>query len=235
MTESDVAGPAADTTSGTGWGAGLGYPGWFEAVGPQVHRFFNWGNKTFMVPALRMGLSKYMSTPFTGYLMILRTRGRKSGVMRDAPLGYYARGEFVYCMAGFGRDTHWFQNILADSRVEVLLPSRAFSGIAEEVTDPDERAQILYPLVKSMGPVVLATGLGNPWQESPEKILDRCKRFPLIRIRQTGFAAGPDDPGGWGWIVPAVAGAWWCARRLVRGRPRRKSRADCACSGNSQG
>lgn len=222
--------PSAAPAPGA-WGAGLGYPDWFEAIGGQVHQFFNWGNKYFMVPGLRMGLGRYMSTPFTGYLFILRTRGRTSGVMRDAPLGYYARGEFVYCMAGFGRETHWFRNVLADPRVEAILPGRSFSGIAEEVTDPEERTEILVPLVRSMGPVVVATGLGNPWREDPATILERLAAFPLVRIRQTGFAPGPDDPGGWGWIVPMAAGAGWLLRRTISRRRRARASAPCACSG----
>ena len=101
---------------------------------PAVHDGFIAVNNYVSVPALKMGLGRYMSNPATGYLMILRTRGRKSGEMRDAPLGYTIVGDHVYCIAGFGRPTHWFQNVLADPHVEVILPSRAFSGLAEEVT-----------------------------------------------------------------------------------------------------
>jgi hypothetical protein len=63
-----------------------------------------WGQDLVSVPALKMGLGRYVSNPLTGYLMILRTRGRKSGEMRDAPLCYAIVGEYVYCVAGFGAD-----------------------------------------------------------------------------------------------------------------------------------
>jgi deazaflavin-dependent oxidoreductase (nitroreductase family) len=169
-----------------------------------------------------MGLGRYMSNPATGYLMILRTRGRKSGEMRDAPLGYTIVGDHVYCIAGFGRPTHWFQNVLADPSVEVILPSRAFSGLAEEVTDPDERRRALVPLLRSMGVVAGMVGMGNPRRDSPEALELKTEGMPLVRVKATGIAVGPEDPGGRYWVVPiaacAILGVWW-----LRSKGRRKA------------
>jgi deazaflavin-dependent oxidoreductase (nitroreductase family) len=203
-----------------GWGEGLGYPEWVTPILPALHDGFNWGNRYVSVPALKMGLGRYISNPFSGYLMILRNRGRKSGEMRDAPLGYVVVGECVYCIAGFGRKTHWLQNVLADPRVEVILPSRAFSGIAEEVTDEDERRLVLPRLLRSMGLIAGALGMGNPWRDTPEAIAAKCQGMPLVRVRATGIAAGPEDPGGRYWVVPmaasVVAGLWFIRRRTRR-------------------
>ena len=206
------------------WGEGLAYPEGVLEFLPAVHDGFTAVNKYVSVPALKMGLGRYMSNPLTGYLMILRTRGRKSGEMRDAPLGYTIVGEHVYCVAGFGRRTHWFQNVLADPHVEVILPGRAFSGMAEEVTGPAERRRVLAPLLRSMGAVAGMVGMGNPWRDSPDEIASKCDGMPLVRVRATGVAAGPEDPGGRCWVVPlaasAVLAAWW-----LRGRSRRSGRA----------
>ncbi|HEX7612509.1 MAG TPA: nitroreductase/quinone reductase family protein, partial [Candidatus Limnocylindrales bacterium] len=147
---------------------------------------------------------------------------RKSGEMRDAPLGYTIVGEYVYCVAGFGRQTHWVQNVLADPNVEVILPSRAFSGVAEEITDEAERRRVLPPLLRSMGAIAGMMGMGNPWRDAPEAIAAKCEGMPLVRVRATGIAAGPEDPGGRYWVVPVVGGTlltlWW-----LRARGRRKS------------
>ena len=209
--------PAASGASAPTWGEGLAYPEWIQGVLPAVHEGFTTLNKYLSVPALKMGLGRYMSNPLTGYLMILRTRGRKSGEMRDAPLGYTIVGNRVYCVAGFGRPTHWFQNVLADPNVEVILPSRAFSGMAEEVTDPDERRRVLAPLLRSMGVVAGMVGMGNPWRDSPEEIERKCEGMPLVRVEATGIAVGPEDPGGRYWIVPLAASAvlavWWLRRK----------------------
>jgi hypothetical protein len=74
------------------WGEGLAYPEWMQRALPAMHDALNGMNRYVGVPALKMGLGRYISNPLTGYLMILRTRGRKSGEMRDAPLGYTISG-----------------------------------------------------------------------------------------------------------------------------------------------
>jgi deazaflavin-dependent oxidoreductase (nitroreductase family) len=203
------------------WGEGLAYPEWIEGRLPAMHGGFNALNRYVSVPALKMGLGRYMSNPLTGYLMILRTRGRKSGEMRDAPLGYTIVGDGVYCVAGFGRPTHWFQNVLADPHVEVILPGRAFSGLAEEVTDGDERRRVLAPLLRSMGVVAGMVGMGNPWRDGPEEIERKCAGMPLVRVRATGIAVGPEDPSGRYWVVPLLVsaiGLAWILRGCRRSR-----------------
>jgi deazaflavin-dependent oxidoreductase (nitroreductase family) len=209
--------PAASGAAAAAWGEGLAYPEWIQGLLPAVHDCFTAMNKYVSVPALKMGLGRYMSNPLTGYLMILRTRGRKSGEMRDAPLGYTIVGDHVYCIAGFGRPTHWFQNVLADPHVEVILPSRAFSGLAEEVTDPAERCRVLPPLLRSMGVVAGMVGMANPWRDSPEEIARKCEGMPLVRVRATGIGVGPEDPGGRYWVGPlavsALLAVWWLRRK----------------------
>jgi deazaflavin-dependent oxidoreductase (nitroreductase family) len=222
MATTRTTGVAADTVSS--WGQGLpGYPEWIEPYLPALHGGFNGLNRYVSVPALKAGLGRFVSNPLTGYLMILRTRGRKSGQMRDAPLGYAIVGDHVYCIAGFGRKTHWLANALADPKVEVILPGRAFSGIAEEVTDGAERLSVLPPLLRSMGVVAGAMGMGNAWKMTPEDISLKCEGLPLVRITATGIAAGPDDPGGWFWVVPigfSAVGLLWFLRSRRNNRRR---------------
>lgn len=199
------------------YGQGLAYPDWLGRLMPSMHRGFNVLNRYLTVPALKAGLGRVMSNPYTGYLMILRTRGRKSGEMGDAPVGYAIVGDAVYCLAGFGRRTSWVRNVAADPHVEVILPGRSFSGLAEQVTDRDELFRVLPPLLRSMGPLVTAFGLGDPQRETPQELARKCEGMPLVRIRPTGIAAGPYDPGGRYWLVPLAAsvalGAWLLRRR----------------------
>ncbi|HEY1168064.1 MAG TPA: nitroreductase/quinone reductase family protein [Candidatus Limnocylindrales bacterium] len=216
-----AAGSSPKETLGS-WGEGLAYPGWIQGLLPALHDGFTVLNRYVSVPALKAGLGRYVSNPLTGYLMILRTRGRKSGEMRDVPLGYTIVDDRVYCVAGFGRPTQWFQNVLADPSVEVILPSRAFSGLAEEVTDSDERRRVLVPLLRSMGVVAGMVGLGNPWRDGPEEIERKCEGMPLVRVRATGIAAGPEDPGGRYWIAPMIVGTYLILSSL-RGRSRHRA------------
>ncbi len=186
---------------------------------PRMHRSFLFVNRWLVVPALRAGLGQLFSNLVTGSLMVLRTRGRRSGLWRDAPLGYVIRDGAVYCCAGFGRTTQWLRNIEADARVEVLLPASAVTGSAEEVTDPSEWAPAMRALLTSMGPIGRWTA-GDVRDMSDEELRAHSSGVPLVRVRVTGLASGPFDPGGSGWIVVngtfALAAAAWVVRRLRR-------------------
>jgi len=184
---------------------------------PRMQRAMLFLNRFVAVPALRAGLGPFLSTPWTGSLMVLRTRGRRSGRWRDAPLGYVIRDGCVYCCAGFGRRTHWLRNLEADPRVELLLPGRCLSGQAEEVLDPDEVDAAMRSLLGSMSWIARPM-LGDLSAASRETVLSTAAVLPLVRIRVTGLATGPWDPGGRGWMLTTgVSGlllARWLRRRL---------------------
>lgn len=212
----------------------LGYTERMMRSLPAMHRAFGAVNRYFAVPALRAGLGPLFSTPVGGYLMLLRTRGRTSGLMRDAPLGYAVIDGAVYCVAGFGRATHWFRNIEADPRVEVVLPGRAFSGVAEEVTDPAEYLSKMRQLLVTLGQVGARTMGCDPRTAPDDELRERTRGLPLVRIRATGIAAGPTDPGGLAWIPVQAAAIWlsWRAIRWLAGGCRRTSRGCRTCRGS---
>ncbi len=194
---------------------------------PAMHRGFLVVNRRLALPVLHAGLAPFWSLPITGYMAILRSRGRKSGVVREAPLGYVISEGAVYVWAGFGPKTQWLRNIEADPRVEVVLPGRSFSGLAEVVTDPDERLRAGRALTAALGVIGMATLGINPRTASDEELARRTEGLPLVRIRPTGIAAGPLDPGGRAWIVYQLVAFWASLRafavlaRLVRRRARR--------------
>ncbi len=192
---------------------------------PALHRGFLIVNRYVSVPALRMGFGPVFSTPVAGSLMILRTRGRTSGVMREAPLGYVIRDGCVYVWAGFGVRTQWYRNILADPHVECLLPGAAFSGVAETVTGPEDWLPAAIALRRALGVIGRLTVVDLATASAGE--LEEIRtRLPLVRIRPTGIAAGPADPGGWGWVVVQAASIgltvrWtWRAMRWLKRRRR---------------
>ena len=191
---------------------------------PFMHRAFLTLNRYFAAPALRAGLGPVFSTPIAGYLMILRTRGRVSGELREAPLGYVIVDGDVYCVPGFGRKTYWLRNIQADPHVEVVLPTRAFSGVAGEVTDPAAYLPAMRRLMVALGILGAQTIGCDARTASDEELLAHVRGLALVRIHATGIAAGPFDPGGLGWIPVQAAGAIltllglrWLVSRL-RGR-----------------
>jgi hypothetical protein len=194
---------------------GVPYGPRFNAALPAMNRAFLWLNRYVTVPAYRAGLGPLFSNPSTGSIMVLRTRGRSSGLMRDAPLGYVILDGAIYCCAGFGVRTHWYRNILADPRVECLLPDRAISGVAEVVTDPDEWLRGFRALIRSMGMIGRGT-VTNVDRASDEELRKKGSGIPLIRVRVTGIAAGPSDPGGLIWVPITVVSTWWLLRVVAR-------------------
>jgi deazaflavin-dependent oxidoreductase (nitroreductase family) len=168
---------------------------------PGVDAAFRLLNRWFMVPLARAGLGAWVSTPLGGAILLLRVRGRRSGLIREVPLNYLVADGAVWVMVGFGAATQWYRNLLADARVEVVLPGRRVSGTAAEVLDPDVRCRIMPALLRSTAGPALSAGL-DPWRTSPPELMRRLERVPLIRIEPESGAlvAGPDDPGGHAWI-----------------------------------
>ena len=188
---------------------------------PRIQHGFRYANRYLAVPLLQAGLGPLCNTPLTGSLMVLRTRGRTSGLWREAPLGYLVLDGHVYCTAGFGYRTHWLRNIQADPHVEVLLPTIAVSGIAEEVTDPAEWNRGMRALLASLG-IISRAVVGDVRHASDEGLRAMAGGLPLVRIRVTGLGVGPFDPGGRGWVLPTLVGLAWLGVQ-VRRRLRRPS------------
>ena len=183
-----------------------------------MHATFLRVNRWAALPMLRAGLGPLFSTPITGSLMILRTTGRKSGARREIPLGYAILDGNVYVIAGFGRETQWFRNILADPSVEVVLPRGAVYGIAEEVTDDTEWIRAFRVLMANLGIVGRAT-TGDVRGASDDTLRTMGAGLPLVRIRPTGIGSGPADPGGLMWVpvqVGAALATLWLGAKAVR-------------------
>jgi hypothetical protein len=53
-----------------------------------MRRFFWFLNKYFMVPMFRLGFGPFFGNPITGYIMVLKVIGRKTGKLRYAPVNY---------------------------------------------------------------------------------------------------------------------------------------------------
>jgi len=177
-----------------------------------------------LVPLLRLGLGEWLATPFGGYILLLRVRGRNSGLVRDTPLSYCIAEGSAWVMAGFGPQTAWLRNVQADAAVDVWLPGRVLRCRAEEETDSAVRARIAPLLARSIGVPGAMVGC-NPWTASDERILGLLTGIPLVRLTPLDgpLAAGPDDPGGraWIWRQGLVAGVtgWllWAGARARRG------------------
>jgi deazaflavin-dependent oxidoreductase (nitroreductase family) len=171
---------------------------------PFLHRAFLALNRSFAAPALRVGLGPFFVSPVSGSLLLLRTRGRRSGLVREAPLGYVLHDGAVYVCAGFGRRTAWLRNLAADPSIEIVLPGARLKGIAAEVVDRAEFEAVFPKLIRSMGAVGRMTvpEIVAPGDDGVAAWFGPC---PLVRIRPTAVLPGPWDPAGRGWMVLGAA------------------------------
>jgi deazaflavin-dependent oxidoreductase (nitroreductase family) len=208
-----------NTTAPPITGAALPYGPVMSRLLRPLQRGFLVLNRGFMAPALRAGLGAFIGNPLTGHLMLLRTRGRRSGLVREAPLGYVIDDGMVLCVAGYGETTPWYRNLLDEPRVEVILPARTIVGCrvirgrAEPVVDDAEWLRGYRALISSFG-IVGRLVAGDPSRVDDPTLLATSRALPVVRITPDDPAdrpvAGPYDPGGNGWfvtvLVPTLAG-----------------------------
>lgn len=183
---------------------------------PTLSRMFRVLNRIYVIPVIKAGLGPLHSNPVTGSWMLLRTSGRRTGRQREVALGYAILDGAVYCSAGFGPRTQWYRNLVAEPRVEVVLPGAAFAGIAEAVTEPTELDRAWRALIRSLG--VLGRGFVCAPDADRDELVAKTAGLPLVRIRPVGIAGGPADPGGWLWVTLTVVGVAWLAGRIRRRR-----------------
>lgn len=174
-----------------------------EQRSKKARAVFRYMNKYFIVPMSRFGILPWITNPLTGYIMVLQTIGRKSGQPRRTPLNYALADGSVYCIAGFGAGTDWLANVKVHPDVEVYLSGTVMKGRVQIVTDDHEAKQAFIRIVRNCGLASLLVGL-NPFTLTDEKILQKRGPEVVVRIRPTEVIGGPHDPGGKGWIVPAL-------------------------------
>lgn len=187
-----------------------------------LRRGFRLLNRYVAAPAIRAGVGPLLATPATGSILVLRTVGRKSGLVREAPLGYTVVNGKVVVIAGYGRDAHWFRNALANPAVEVALPGAVFAGVAEELADPFERREAFRAVTASLGTIGRLT-LGDVSGMADDEVDRLADAFPVLGVTPTAVLPGPYDPGGaftkatlWMWAGGAGLAVWALSRRRRR-------------------
>ncbi|MCX6034967.1 MAG: nitroreductase family deazaflavin-dependent oxidoreductase [Chloroflexi bacterium] len=164
-----------------------------------VRRSFWVFNKLFMVPMFRLGFGPFIGNSITGYIMVLKTVGRKTGKARYTPVNYAVHKGNVYCMAGWGRLSDWYRNMIATREVETILPSGSLFGVVEDVTDLEERRIILRKILQNAGFAGFFEGF-NPFNVTDEVLMRKTAEIPLVRIHPVGIGNGASDPGGLSWL-----------------------------------
>lgn len=113
-------------------------------------------------------------------VLLLTTRGRRSGRPRTTPLIYLWEGRqllLVAANAAHPRDPAWCLNLLADPRAEVRIGARRFAAHARVVEEPGARAEAWRRYARLYPPI-------------DEYAAGSQRAFPVIALAR-------DDDGEW--------------------------------------
>jgi deazaflavin-dependent oxidoreductase (nitroreductase family) len=157
-----------------------------------------------MVPMFRLGFGPFVGNSISGYIMVLKTVGRRTGKVRYAPVNYAIHKGNVYCMAGGGRISDWYRNMITAREVEAILPAGSVFGAVGEVSDLEERRVVLRKILQNAGFAGFFTGF-NPFTVKDEELMRKTDEMPLLRIHPVGIGNGAFDPGGLAWFWTTVS------------------------------
>ena len=169
----------------------------------MLRKVFHYLNKFLMVPFFRLGLAPFIGNPVSGYIMVLKTIGRKSGKVRYTPVNYCLQHGELYCLSGWGKISDWYKNIEHEPFVEVIHPAGSLAGVAQVCDAVEVRLPILKQLLKNAGFAAFLEGY-NPFKLSDIELEQKMRDYPLVRIQLTGLGNGVADPQGWAWIGMTV-------------------------------
>ncbi len=81
-------------------------------------------------------------------VMLLITKGCKSGKVRYTPIGYFTIGGEKYLISAWGRGTGWYRNLTANPKqVAIQIGLKKQAVLPQELTDPMEIQRTLEKLI----------------------------------------------------------------------------------------
>lgn len=153
----------------------------------------------------RMGLGDLVNVL---RLMVLTTRGRRTGQARHVAVEYRRHGSKIYIISGWGERPQWYQNLTTDPLVTIQLGRHAFSAMADRVTDPAEASRAIN-LFRRDAPARYDAVLGRLVDDEITglKLPDVSQQFTVVRLDM--IADEPLLPGVpmdlmWLWPVAVV-------------------------------
>jgi len=109
-------------------------------------------------------------------VLILTTRGRKSGKARNTLLQYFPEGaNMVVAAANSGRSANpgWFYNLLASPTARIQVMDRTLTVHAEELSD--EEADAFWPHLLRIAPTYAR------YQEATSRAIPLVRLVPVLR------------------------------------------------------
>lgn len=119
-------------------------------------------------------------------VLVITTRGRKSGLPRKTAISFMQLGERLIVFSGWGRSSNWYRNVLANPEVEVQVGRRRMRATARLVSDPEERKKLMLQMQGR------SSGCGPPGPMRP--VLKGLRIFDYEAEITMAVAQGGDLP-----------------------------------------
>lgn len=84
-------------------------------------------------------------------VLLLTTRGRRSGKPRTTAISFMPLGERLIVFSGWGVNSNWYRNVLADPAVFVRVGRRSFRATARLIDDPKQREELMRQMAARSG------------------------------------------------------------------------------------
>ena len=141
-------------------------------------------------------------------IMILTTRGRRSGLPRHTALEYRQHGSKFYLVSVWGERAQWVQNLLADPDVTVQYGHRTYAARARVVEDVGEAHRVAH-LYRRQAPYLYDTVLAKVINEpsvNPRQAMETSDELTIIRLDRLPDAPPRIPPlrSDLAWVLPAL-------------------------------
>lgn len=165
--------------------------------------------------AWRLGLGRILGRR----LMIMTSKGRKSGLSRRTAVEFYEHNGRKYVFSLRGTNTDWYRNLAADPHMTIQTAEGTEQVKARRVTENREVGEA-YDFLAAI-PVMKqwAAALGIPF--SRESVIANKDRFILVSFDPTTDPTPPPLKPDLGWIWPAAEGAALLGWLVVRNARKR--------------
>lgn len=138
-------------------------------------------------------------------IMVIGTRGRKSGLPRYAPIEYRRHGSKIYVISGWGELPHWYQNILASPDVTLQVGKDCINARATVVSNSGEVVRVLN-LFRRAAPFVydpMLARMSDRETVTPKTLPEISDRFTIVRFDPNPSPNGtriPPLPTDYAWV-----------------------------------
>jgi len=114
-------------------------------------------------------------------ILLLTTTGRRPGRPLAVPLHYCEEGGTFYLIPEEGTQSSWYQNLVAQPKVEVQVGRSRFAATATPVDEPREKAHVLR-LFAEQSPPLAERYYHIPRHVSDEDLLTLAPAWAIVAV-----------------------------------------------------